>query len=607
MIRKLFTAVFTGLFLLILAAAVLPFVVPPEKVAAFALDAARKATGREISLKTARIQIFPDIGLRVTDLSVGNPAWSREREMLRVAEADLGVALRPLLRGELRITRLVLNAPVVRLEKSAEGRANWDFSKPEGGDEKGAGAASSGGGTLALPQVLRLSDAALSYIDRGTGTRADLSRLNLSASSAGGDFALQSDAVYNGRPAKIDARIDDAQKLLNGRETKVEIKAEGGPITAASLSGRVKLDEKTASLADATVTLAGVTGKGSVSLSRAKRPVVTAQLSFDDALDLGALFASSATAAEKTGEKAAPAKKQSFDFSALRDFDADVALRAEKLMYKGLEASPAALTAKLEGGRLRVTVPQTKAAGGDLSAEATLNAVAVPQVSFSLKVEGAAARPVLSAFAGFSKLSGTVEGELSLSAQGRDAEEMTAALSGNGALTFRNGAFEGIDLVNIATLVQRKLAQLDIGGGKTEFVEMGGTFTVQNGVASNKDFRMKGPLVQATGAGSVDLPRKSVRYRLTPVLTASSGAAQAGGLAVPVDIVGPFSDISVRPDYAAVLRDALANPGGIEGAVKNVRDLGKNIGAQAAPVLKDLREDPAGAIKNLLGGILPGQ
>ncbi|HEX2752283.1 MAG TPA: AsmA-like C-terminal region-containing protein, partial [Alphaproteobacteria bacterium] len=174
---------------------------------------------------------------------------------------------------------------------------------------------------------------------------------------------------------------------------------------------------------------------------------------------------------------------------------------------------------------------------------------------------------------------------------GNSQKSIIGNLNGNGDVTFKNGAITGIDAVNIAQMIQNGLKDAGVGGGKTEFVEMGGTFTITKGVAYNDDLKLRGPLVQVTGAGNVDLPKKYMKYLVKPVLTASSAEENAGGIRVPVNIVGPFSNIRVKPDFAAAVKDVLKDPAALKEQGKIIEDN-----------FKEMKKDPGKAIENLLGG-----
>jgi AsmA protein len=201
---------------------------------------------------------------------------------------------------------------------------------------------------------------------------------------------------------------------------------------------------------------------------------------------------------------------------------------------------------------------------------------------------GVQAQPVLISFAHFKKLSGTADADVSVTAAGESQKALVSSLNGAGNVIFRNGSLEGIDLAKIAKLLQSRFTQMDAGEGATEFVEMGGTLKIASGVAANDDFHLKGPLVQATGKGTIDLPQKYVQYRMLPALVLSSGSA--GGLSVPVDIKGPFTNVKIVPDYGSVIQNAIKDPSQIKSVVKDVK-----------PMIKDIRKDPLGALGGILG------
>jgi AsmA protein len=104
---------------------------------------------------------------------------------------------------------------------------------------------------------------------------------------------------------------------------------------------------------------------------------------------------------------------------------------------------------------------------------------------------------------------------------------------------------------NVAT------AFADSTAAQTAFSQLGGSFTIANGILINKDLALQSPALRADGAGTIDLPRRSIDYRLTPRLGAAAGLA---GLAVSVVIRGPLEHPSYQPDLAGVLKDQAADP-----------------------------------------------
>jgi len=77
--------------------------------------------------------------------------------------------------------------------------------------------------------------------------------------------------------------------------------------------------------------------------------------------------------------------------------------------------------------------------------------------------------------------------------------------------------------------------------------------------------RSQKELVSAlTGKGKVDLPMRTVNYRLEPKIVASTtgqgGDAGALGISVPVIVEGPWDNISYAPDLTGVIGDVVKQP-----------------------------------------------
>jgi AsmA protein len=182
---------------------------------------------------------------------------------------------------------------------------------------------------------------------------------------------------------------------------------------------------------------------------------------------------------------------------------------------------------------------------------------------------------------------------------------LIANLGGKGALQFLNGAIKGI---NIGALIRNPAGTLiDPASQKdqeTDFSEMSGTFTIANGILKNTDLELKAPLLRVGGAGTVDLPKRTVNYRIDPkvALTAQGqgGKSDAAGLEVPVVVEGPWDHITYRPQLDALLKDPTKS---IEG-IKNLLGTKPSTGAPAgsATPAPSPTQNPADLLKGLFGG-----
>jgi AsmA protein len=116
---------------------------------------------------------------------------------------------------------------------------------------------------------------------------------------------------------------------------------------------------------------------------------------------------------------------------------------------------------------------------------------------------------------------------------------------------------------------------------KTDFAELSGTFKVRNGILKNDDLWLQAPVLRVAGSGQVDLPERTVDYRIEPkaaqTLKGQGGEREVAGLLVPVIVRGPWNDLSFTPDVGDIARRALEDPEAVREQVEQLGDVGKAI------------------------------
>ena len=626
-----------------------------EKITAVIKEEVKKKTGRDIAFTGVRLLPYPnlDVALRLQDVTFSNAPWASEKVMASLGELELRLALKPLLDKQVVITKFLLDRPVINLEVSADGKNNWEF--PQAKEEKQEPAEKKTPGNSTVDNFTRdisfkfsqleIKRGQLTYADRKTPAGAFLDKIDITITYPDLSSGIQVDGwlEYERRRVNIFAALDKPRDLLAGKPSHgklnmksdglVNISAEGNfatsgtmlsgkvdatvdsladfaawysaglktdlPFTRMSFSSNTVFSLKSLQLKGAQLALDEVKAGGDVTLGLSgAKPEFTARMSLNK-LNLDRFTGKEVDASGKSvGAEKKPAKEDwdatPIDFSGLKSVNADLVLKTEGFSLRGAEVGPSTLTVLLKNVNLQFKSSEATLFGGKFnSALGVDGSKDTPSMSFNFGMEGVDAKPVLTTFADFDKLSGKAFAKVAVTSAGKSQKAIIGNLDGNGDFTFKNGAIQGIDLVDIMKKMQARLSEMGVGEGKTDFVDLGGTFTITNGVAKNTDLAMRGPLVQATGHGTVDLPKKWVNYRALPVLTASSGVEGAKGLKVPVDIRGPFHNIKAKPDYADMIKNIA--PEDVKDTVKNVKDNFKDI-------KKDFKKDPGAAIENLLGG-----
>jgi len=249
----------------------------------------------------------------------------------------------------------------------------------------------------------------------------------------------------------------------------------------------------------------------------------------------------------------------------------------------------------------------------------------VPTIEKQFTLTGLQALPFLTDAAEFERLEGKADASFSLSTTGGSERQLVENLNGDGKVTFADGAIVGLNVAAMVRNVGSAFLSAEANEDrKTDFAELGGSFTIQSGTLTNNDLLLQAPGLRVSGAGTVDLPKKSVDYRIDPkaaaTLEGQEGSTDVAGVLVPVVVTGPFNDLSFKPDLSGLVEQAIKDPKALEKQVKDqieavgssskdVKDALKNIGKDDAKKLldnvtkgdEDTGDSPAG---NLLRGLL---
>ncbi len=179
--------------------------------------AASDALGMEVRIGARPgLSLFPGLSVRLGDLSIRN----RETDLVSAQEAGLDIALRPLLRREIRIMRIVLKHPRISIQRYRDGTYNFETSKA---------------GTLPTPAmpVLSLSDGILRYHDEQSGSGFEALNLNLN---------LRSLRLAGGNNAELVKRLFFAGSFACREIRTKELVASDVRFTCTGSGGRLSLD-----------------------------------------------------------------------------------------------------------------------------------------------------------------------------------------------------------------------------------------------------------------------------------------------------------------------------------------------------------------------------
>lgn len=130
------------LAVLLLAVAAVKIFLPAEKIRDLALAQARQRLGREVTVQDVSVSLRGGLGVKLTRVAVHNPPGFAGEPLLAAGSLDLKLAIKPLFKKQVQVSRLVLEGPALNLAVQADGSNNFTFEPVAAAQ----GAAGDGGG-----------------------------------------------------------------------------------------------------------------------------------------------------------------------------------------------------------------------------------------------------------------------------------------------------------------------------------------------------------------------------------------------------------------------------------------------------------------------------
>jgi AsmA protein len=582
MIRRLLTFVIGLVVVLVLAAIIIPFLIPESVYRERAQLAASDNLGRDVTLGgEVSLSLLPSVQIRATNVTIANEEGFGGAPFAEMAEMRVGLQLLPLLSRNIMIDEFVLVDPTIRLEQRGQ-RNNWTL----GASDSTETAAPSGEGFVrragALPFEaslgdIRIENGSISYAD-GSQSR-QIEGLDLAIQMPGLDQplningALTADGenltldIFLGslrgffEGEQVDARMELGGNLVDFSFDGVILEGEslaysgrlntdipslrrlaafaGSPLPSGTgfesfeLAGNLNgtLDRFTLDASNAqnnnTIRMDDIAGHGRISLATAgSRPTIEGALILAS-LDVSPYMPAAPNADADTPSGIPAWSTDRMDLSSLSLVDANLSLSVGQLTVQQIEISNAALTIALINSRLEANLTEISLYDGTGSATFVANArSARPSFRLAADLRSIAALPLLEAAAGFDRLSGQGRVTIDVLTSGNTQAEIMNGLNGSGNFAFADGSIRGVNLAQAIRGIESALTnrQLPEGFGdqeETDFSALDGTYSIVNGVATNSDLLMLSPLIRVDGNGTIGIGAQTIDYRLRPRAVAS--------------------------------------------------------------------------------------
>lgn len=264
-----------------------------------------------------------------------------------------------------------------------------------------------------------------------------------------------------------------------------------------------------------------------------------------------------------------------FDLSDLKNMSLHGKFRSNTFKLARLNMNNLHAEIKAEQSTLLIDVVGARLYGGSATGSLAIVASDKAKISLKQKLNGVQINSLITDFrSGEAKLTGKGNINLDLNGSGENMGALRKTLNGNASLALGRGSISGINLAD--TLIEEK-NQLGVQEAKhaevakftesTAFSELKSTFEIADGKASTRDFLMKSPLFTSKGEGEIELQDGQLAFRLNttvaPGLKRSSNGeiAELKGVAIPVQISGPYATPTITLDFAAASGGNIAKSG----------------------------------------------
>jgi AsmA protein len=547
-------------------------------------DRVERETGYKLVVNGAtRLGIWPSLNVTLNDITVQDPKARDPDNRLTIGSVQADLSLRSALSGHPQVTELVITRPALTVPLRRERDPRID-NAPRPAAPTGDAA-----NDFTIDHV-KVIDGAVAFTNLRDRVENRIDGINADA-MIGADrrISFAGSARSGEQPLKFDIRAALPAGSMQRQNIPVELTLDSPGLVGRPLSARAQVRANGTVLAinGLSGTLDGVQFNGWASADLSSKPLLKVDLDFQR-FDIGTPSRGKPPTPSQPGK---PWSNEPINLAGLNYVDAQIRISAAELNIGDARFAPAAIDAALGGGVLKVQFSHLGVYGGEADGELTVD-VSANSPSYILRSDlaGVRALPLLSGLADFDKIDGRMQAKLAFRSSGASQRAIVSALSGTAFVVFQDGAIRDLNIAKmIRSLTSGTLSGWQEGRDQTtDLAQLSGSFRIEQGQATTNDLTLVGPLVRMTGAGTVDLPAKTLAFRVEPKLVMTTegqgSAANPVGLGIPVAIEGPWAEPRIYPEVAGMLD----NPAALtEQALAHFLQLGVGGGSGGSGAMSD--------------------
>jgi uncharacterized protein involved in outer membrane biogenesis len=185
-------------------------------------DLATQYTGRELVIGgdiELGISLLPT--LVVSDVTFQNAAWAKDPHMAKIKRLEIQIAVLPLLRGNLEVSRVYVEKPEFLIEIDKSSKSNLEFDVPQETEEKEPeGKEADSRHDFFKFKIIQITGGTIIYRDhqRGMTETISIAILKFETTEFGAPADIDLNFSYNKLPFQITGSIGQLSGILNPEE-----------------------------------------------------------------------------------------------------------------------------------------------------------------------------------------------------------------------------------------------------------------------------------------------------------------------------------------------------------------------------------------------------
>ena len=509
--RILLKSIAIIIFIIVLLIVVATQLISPQDIFSQVSTKIEQATGRTLTVNGEQnLSVFPSLSLELNEVHFSNVKGGSKQDMASITELLIHIPWFSVFSGELHINKFVINNPDIVLEKSMDGKVNWQFSPSASTEKKIESSAESttNDDNVILPEYFDISlgqveinGGKLTFIDHQSKETKIIDQLNLAVllpslrqplhflgsvrymaqvfelessittpekainnqvfslkldlTSQLAKLNYQGDVVQQGKElkGKLSVLGDSVKQLLNWQSIPLVAKDEA--FNKFSFSTNMHFANNKLTLNELMVNLDALAFKGSTTIT------LSSPLNISTNIDLGILDlnpylpennnTSEESSSNDTANQPVIWDDTALDLSALASLNANISIQSSQLFVREIKLGKNEIAVLLNNGIASVQLKSFQGYEGSGSGVFKVNSNKKPyQITSKFELANINAAPLLNDAVGFDKLMGKGQLAWDISTQGSSQRGFIHQLNGSVDFSFIDGAVKGVNLAAVA-------------------------------------------------------------------------------------------------------------------------------------------------------------